>query len=135
MDLKINGIGFGGKREVLYSLKKAATEARQAELYRASSFGPRPVNRNSECEACKKAVDAYLDSAVYDNSFTKTLKDIPEQEFGQTLKSILEPKQLVWGKINPTALFLNSLYTNCMEQGKNIDIAIFNNFFNFIHKK
>lgn len=132
MNLTINNIGFEGKKEVLYALKNAANAAKQAEWHRASSFGPRPINKSGLVKERKEVLQAYMDMAVYDDAFDKVINELPMEKEGKELKEILKPQQLQWGEINPLQLFKDSLVVNCMVQKKKTSPDIINSFLNFL---
>lgn len=132
MNLSINNTAFNGKKEVIYGLKNAAREARSAELFRSSSFGPRPINKESLVKERKEVLQAYMDMAVYDDAFEKTLEELPYLEDGKAIKATIKPEKVQWGEINPLHLFENSMVVNCMVQKKSIKVDVLNNFLNFL---
>ena len=132
MNLTINNTAFSGKREVIYGLKNAAREAKQAEFHRASSFSPRPINKQHLVKERKEVLQAYMDVAVFDDSLEQTLKDLPTQKEGQEIKDMVRPTILQWGEINPEQLFEDSLIKNCMAQKKAINVDVLNKFLSFL---
>ncbi len=132
MNLITNNTTFGGKREVVYALKNAAREAKHAELHRASSFGPRPIDRSANQKASREALQAYMDMAVYDDCFEKAIEQLPFQEEGNLIKAMLRPQKVQWGEINPVHLFESSMTVNCMTQKKRISPDILNSFLKFL---
>lgn len=132
MNLAISNTSFNGKNEVIYGLKNAAREAKSTELFRSSSFGPRPINKESLVKERKEVLQAYMDMAVHDDSFAKTIEELPHLEDGKEIKAMLKPQKLEWGEINPCHLFENSMVVNCMVQKKSINVDVLNNFLKFL---
>ena len=110
MNLSINCVSFSGKKEVMYGLKRAAVEARSAEVNRSYSFGPRPVSRELDEKRSLGALSAYSDMAVRDSSFITSIQEIQQDKtFMLSLQDLLKPKKLVYGEINPMKKFLNAM--------------------------
>lgn len=132
MNLSVNTISFNGKKEVIYALKNAAKEARQAELHRAASFGPRPINKQELVKERTEVLQAYMDMAVFDDTFEQVIKELPTLKDGAEIKNSLKPEKLQWGETCPQQLFENSMVVNCMTQKKNVSVDILNKFLNFL---
>ena len=94
MNMCVNNVSFAGKSEVVYGLKKAASEARNIETNRVLSQGPRPMNKSSEIERSKSVMNAYLDMVVNDDAFVKTASDIAnyKQEANAIRNTLKETK-------------------------------------------
>lgn len=88
MDISVNKVNFSGKKEVLYNLKMAAKEARNAEHYRSLIQCPRSLDRSAEERASKRLVNAYMNTAIVDDSFENTIREYE----GDELKGILRPE-------------------------------------------
>ena len=92
MDIKVNSIGFRGKKEVLYGLKKAAERAKNIEYYNQPSIVSRMNSgAQSYTTAQKGAMQAYLDMALHDEAFEKTIQEMNISEF-YSLQALLQPE-------------------------------------------
>lgn len=106
MNLSINNVNFSGRKEVMYGIKRAAVEARCAEVNRSYSFEPRTMNREFDRRSNMGALFAYSDMVVRDSSFTDSIKEIVEnKDFMSSLRNLLAPIKMTHGKINPLEKF------------------------------
>ena len=105
MDLKINGIGFQGKREILYGLTKAAQNAREYETNQTAYIASRIQMRKTEEQAYKKgAINAYLDMVVRDVNFAYEIKNVHGKDL-KPIKKMLAPFQTEHGTVEPMKTF------------------------------
>ena len=105
MDLRINGIGFQGKKEILYGLTKAAKYAREYETNQTAYLASRIQMRKYEEQALKKgAMNAYLDMVTRDGDFFNTAKNIQKQDL-KPIKKLLAPFQTEHGIVKPMRIF------------------------------
>lgn len=125
MDISINNVNFTGKKEVLYGMKMAAKEARNAEGYRALMQCPRPLNRTVEEKTSKKLMNAYIDMAVIDDSFESVIKEYEDEG----LKKILQPEKWQYIEANPLKLFKEAMLKAMQKHEKSINIETMNEFF------
>ena len=91
MNISKTQTNFQGKREVMYSLKKAAECSRAVNKEYLLSSGPKPLSRRESISHYSAKMDAYLDSATYDTEFYSTLKEIKDDSisfFEKTLAPI-----------------------------------------------
>lgn len=131
MDISINNVNFAGEKEVLYGLKMAAKEARKAEGYRSLMQGPRPLNRVTEEKVSMELLNAYMDMAVFDDSFEKVIKVYEDDG----IKELLQPEKRQFAKFNPLMIFKESMLKNMQKHKKTIDINVMDKFFTKISKK
>ncbi len=118
MNLTINTQSFCGKKEVMYGIKRAAYEARNAEISRSYQFGPRPASREWEVKFASGALSAYSDMVVNDSTFLRSVKKIGKNDdFMYSLLQILQPKNLQYGEISPFEKFSESM----LKSAKNTD--------------
>ncbi len=125
MNISVNNVNFTGKKEVLYGMKMAAKEARNAEGYRALMQCPRPLDRTAEERTSKKLMNAYIDMAVFDDSFESVIKEYKEDG----LKKILQPEKWQYIEANPLKLFKESILKTMQKHEKTIDAETINEFF------
>ena len=126
-------INFKGQKEVIYNLNNASKSAKQysTELAEKSCPGASPY---IEPRIAKAKMDAYLDSAVADDSFEKTITDLQNQELSILKNNLKKDKKnftfkyVVFGKeINALNPFLDSL--NSALKFHNKKIPNINNIF------
>ena len=109
MDLKVNGISFQGKREILYGLTKAAQNAREYEINQTAYLASRIQLKRGEEQAYKKAsINAYLDMVIHDNNFANVVKDVRGKDL-IPIKKILAPFQTEHGTVEPMKIFSSAL--------------------------
>ena len=109
MDLRINGIGFKGKKEILYGLKKAAQNAREYETNQTAYLASRIQMRKYEEQAYKKGMmNAYLDMATNDLDYIKVVKNPPVKDL-KLIKKILAPFQTEHGTVEPMKIFTSAI--------------------------
>ena len=109
MDLKINGIGFQGKKEILYGLTKAAQNAREYETNQTAYLASRIQMRKSEEQAYKKGMmNAYFDMATHDLDYIKVVKNPPAKDL-KLIKKILAPFQTEHGTVEPMKIFTSAI--------------------------
>ena len=130
MDLKINGIGFQGKKEVLYGLTKAAQNAREYEYTKCYSR-MNGLNKFNERIVHDASIKAYLDMATHDSSFLSTLSEATTADL-YPIKQILKPGRTQHMLIEPFNKFseelkntLNSVYSNKISASTNNTITDF----------
>ena len=105
MDLRINGTGFQGKREILYGLKKAAQNAKEYEMNQTAYIASRIQMRKYEEQASKKAsINAYLDMVVYDSNFASFIENVHGKDL-KPIKKILASFQTEHGTVEPMKTF------------------------------
>ncbi len=134
MDMSINKINFGSKREVMYGLSMAAKEARNAEICRALSQGPRPLNRFAEGKTSEALLNAYMDMSTFDDTFYNSIKDC-DNAICDNLKEALKPEKLQFSELNPLRLFKKSMIESLKKHNKVIDSRVLNEFFTKISDK
>jgi len=109
MDLRINGIGFQGKKEILYGLTKAAQNAREYETNQTAYLASRIQMRKSEEQAYKKGMmNAYFDMATHDLDYIKVVKNPPAKDL-KLIKKILAPFQTEHGTVEPMKIFTSTI--------------------------
>ena len=109
MDLKINGIGFQGKKEILYGLTKAAQNAREYETNQTAYIASRIQMRKPEEQAYKKGMmNAYFDMAINDLDYVKVVKNPPAKDL-KLIKKILAPFQTEHGTVEPMKIFTSTI--------------------------
>lgn len=109
MDLKINGVGFQGKKEILYGLTKAAQNAREYETNQTAYLASRIQMRKSEEQAYKKGMmNAYFDMATNDLDYIKVVKNPPAKDL-KLIKKILAPFQTEHGTVEPMKIFTSTI--------------------------
>ena len=109
MDLRINGIGFQGKKEVIYGLTKAAQNAREYETNQTAYLASRIQMRKSEEQAYKKGMmNAYFDMATHDLDYIKVVKNPPAKDL-KLIKKILAPFQTEHGTVEPMKIFTSTI--------------------------
>ncbi len=109
MDLRINGIGFQGKKEVIYGLTKAAQNAREYETNQTAYLASRIQMRKSEEQAYKKGMmNAYFDMATHDLDYIKVVKNPPAKDL-KLIKKILAPFQTEHGTVEPMKIFTSAI--------------------------
>ena len=109
MDLRINGIGFQGKKEILYGLTKAAQNAREYETNQTAYLASRIQMRKSEEQAYKKGMmNAYFDMATNDLDYIKVVKNPPAKDL-KLIKKILAPFQTEHGTVEPMKIFTSTI--------------------------
>ena len=81
---------FNGRREVVYSLKKAAECAKQVEKEYLVASGPRPQFNNTVVVQNRAKMAAYFDVATYDKEFSLALQEMSEENISFFQKT-LEP--------------------------------------------
>ena len=114
MDLRINGVGFQGKREILYGLTKAAQNAREYETNQTAYIASRIQMRKTEEQAYKKgAINAYLDMVVRDANFAYEIKNVHGKDL-KPIKKMLAPFQTEHGIVEPMKTF-SSAYENVID--------------------
>lgn len=105
MDISIDNIGFQGKREVYYGLQKAAKIAKTAELNKKGFITSRyAMTKSEERMAYNASVRAYLDMALRDEAFSKTIEELKSKEL-YALQEILKPEKTQYGLVNPMDTF------------------------------
>lgn len=128
MNISTNNVNFMGTKEVVYALRRAAQESCNYEIARAMSEGPRTTAYQSSARTvCDAKVATYMDMAVYDDSFVKTIKELDSENKG-ALKSLLEPKQWQYNGINPMEVFSKYMFSTLKKQNKNVEPEILDNF-------
>ena len=114
MDLRINGIGFQGKKEILYGLKKAAQNAREYETNQTAYLASRIQMRKYEEQAYKKGtINAYLDMVVRDVNFAYVIENIHGKDL-KPIKRMLAPFQTEHGTVEPMKTF-SPAYENAID--------------------
>ena len=109
MDLRINGIGFQGKKEILYGLTKAAQNAREYETNQTAYLASRIQMRKAEEQAYKKGMmNAYFDMATNDLDYIKVVKNPPAKDL-KLIKKILAPFQTEHGTVEPMKIFTSTI--------------------------
>ena len=109
MDLKVNGISFQGKQEILYGLTKAAQNAREYETNQTAYIASRIQMKKYEEQAYKKAsINAYLDMVVHDINFANVVKDVRGKDLSP-IKKILTPFETEHGTVEPMKIFSSSI--------------------------
>ena len=109
MDLRINGVGFQGKKEVIYGLTKAAQNAREYETNQTAYLASRIQMRKSEEQAYKKGMmNAYFDMATNDLDYIKVVKNPPAKDL-KLIKKILAPFQTEHGTVEPMKIFTSAI--------------------------
>ena len=105
MDLRINGIGFQGKKEILYGLTKAAQNAREYETNQTAYLASRIQMRKSEEQAYKKGMmNAYFDMVVRDVNFANVIENVHGKDL-KPIKRMLAPFQTEHGVVEPMKTF------------------------------
>lgn len=105
MDLKINGVGFQGKKEILYGLKKAAQSAREYETNQTAYLASRIQMRKPEEQAYKIGkMNAYFDMITDDLDIIKVAKNAKGKDL-KPIKKILAPFQTEHGTVEPMKIF------------------------------
>ena len=129
MDISINNVNFCGTREVAYSLKKAAHEARNAEICRTIAQGPHPIpNKLFESGTREALLNAYANVATFDEAFYETIRD-SKDGFYKELKEVLRPEERPFSKIDPLSLFRKSVTNNLYKHKKTVDKDLLETFF------
>ena len=114
MDLSISNTSFGGKKEVLYGISKAANNVHSFGVYqqpRLMRFGENPNIAKYEA-----AARAYMDMFTKDDSFIKTVKNIDRKDLAAEREMLKEQGQTV-SKYNPMPYFKEFLETT-MQRNK-----------------
>ncbi len=133
MNISTTNVNFNGKKEVIYGLKKAAQEAKNIETARSLGFGPRPIRRESDIYTAEGKMNAYLDMAVNDSDFSKTIEELitKKDPINKSFKETLQKKPVQFGEVNPMAIFtygIRDAAKYATEQGK----EAVDKFLNFI---
>ena len=114
MDLRISGIGFQGKKEILYGLTKAAQNAKEYETNQKAYLASRIQMRKFEEQAYKKgAINAYLDMVVRDINFANVIENVHGKDL-TPIKRLLTPFQTEHGTVEPMKTF-SSAYKNAID--------------------
>ena len=114
MDLKVSGIGFQGKREILYGLTKAAQSAREYETNQTAYIASRIQMNKYEEQAYKKGtINAYLDMVVRDCSFANVIENIHGKDL-KPIKRMLAPFETEHGIVEPMKTF-SSAFENAID--------------------
>ncbi len=101
MDIKINSVSFTGKNEVLYALNKAAQNAKHFAYDSQFDITANMTIRKQIVEAKQNAsMKAYLDMALRDESFIKTINELKPSELSD-LRNLLQPIQTQHSLVNP----------------------------------
>ena len=109
MDLKVSGISFQGKQEILYGLTKAAQNAREYETNQTAYIASRIHMNKHEEQAYKKAsINAYLDMVVHDINFANVVKDVRGKDL-RPIKKILTPFETEHGTVEPMKIFSSAI--------------------------
>jgi len=105
MDLKISGIGFQGKKEILYGLTKTAQKAKDFEYYSQPAIAARlSVSLHDKQAALDASMKAYLDMVLRDEAFIKTIQEIKPSEL-YVLHELLQPEQTQHSLVRPANKF------------------------------
>lgn len=116
MNLSVNNVNFTGKKEMMYGLKRAAIEARSAEINRSYSFGPHSLPKTSDVYANMSAARAYSDMVIRDDEFVKTAKEFTkDKNYMYSMKEILKPIKLTFCEINPFEKFQKQFLNAALE--------------------
>ena len=107
MDLKVNSVNFTGKKEVIYALVKAAQKAKDFEYYSQPAIVSR-VTTNVFRAELKASMYAYLDMALRDEAFLKTVNEIKPSELDY-LHVLLKPEQTQHSVIKPMNTFKQAM--------------------------
>lgn len=111
MDIKISGIGFQGKKEVLYGLTKAAKIARVSEQTDKAYITSRmAMTKYEEMAAYDASMKAYMDMVIKDSGFKSVAKNANDKDLS-VIKEILAPKQTEHGLVEPIKKFSETLNT------------------------
>lgn len=102
MDLKVNSLGFQGKKEVLYGLNNAANAIHSYSVYRQPRLMQYGENKNlAKYEISAKA---YLDMVTKDSGFAKSVSKFNAEEL-KIAKEHLEPYSIGTYNANPIEYF------------------------------
>ena len=107
MDIKINGIGFHGKKEVIYGLTKAAQKAKDIEYYSQPVIASK-MTTDKLIAGQEASMNAYMDMALRDESFEKTVHDLKLSEL-YYLVAVLKPEQTQYSVVRPMNKFKQSI--------------------------
>lgn len=102
MDMKINGLGFKGKNEILYGLNNAANATHSYSVYRQPRLMQYGENKNLvKYEAYARA---YLDMAIMDSHFSECVEKFSSKDL-DVAKKYLQPFTIGVHKENPMEYF------------------------------
>ena len=109
MDLRINGIGFQGKKEILYGLTKAAQKAKDIEYYNQPAIAYRITTGQIELKAIKEAsMKAYMDMAIRDSQFISVVKNATDKDLSY-IKGLLAKEQTEHSIVEPMKKFSDTI--------------------------
>lgn len=103
MDLKVNGVGFQGKKEVIYALTKAAQKAKDFEYYNQPAIAARMTTDKFQT-SLDASMQAYLDMALRDETFITTVKEMKPSEL-YYLHNLLQPERTQHSIVKPMDTF------------------------------
>ena len=118
MLVRVDAVGFEGKKEILYGLTKAAQQAKDIEYYSQPSLGGRLSSKASIITAKNASMKAYLDMAINDGEFKNVVSSVSERDMSyikallvseKTEHSFVEPMKRFAEKINEV---LNEKYSS-----------------------
>jgi len=109
MDIKVNGIGFKGHKEVVYALTKAAQKAKDFEYYSQPAIASRlNVGKQLMQEKLNASMNAYLDMALRDEAFEKTIQEMKISEL-YFLHEYLLPEKTQYSIVEPSNKFKSAM--------------------------
>ncbi len=110
MDIKVNGIGFQGHKEVVYALTKAAQKAKDFEYYSQPAVASRlNVGKQLMQEKLNASMNAYLDMALRDEAFEKTIQEMKISEL-YLLHVYLLPEKTQYALVEPMKKFKSAMH-------------------------
>ena len=107
MDLRISGIGFQGKKEVLYGLTKAAQKAKDIEYYSQPAIAMRISKDKLQAEQ-NASMQAYLDMVLRDSEFKSVVKNSTDKDLSY-IKALLAKEQTEHSIVEPMKKFSESI--------------------------
>ena len=109
MDIRTNGIGFQGKKEVLYALTKAAKKSKDFEYYNQPYIAARTITDRLVIQASQNAsMKAYMDMALRDTEFKNVVKNATNKDLSQ-IKALLAPEKTEHSIVEPMKKFTEAI--------------------------
>ena len=113
MDLRINELGFQGKKEILYGLTKAADNIQSYSLHNQPRILRLGENRN--LSKYQTAAIAYLDMVTKDSEFVQTVQKLNAKDLF-SIREILKPIENI---VKPLEYFKQFLNDTMKRNGEN----------------
>ena len=107
MDLKISGVGFQGKKEILYALTKAAQKSKDFEYYSQPAIASRMPTYKLQASQTA-SISAYLDMALIDSEFRDVVTKATDKDLAE-IKQFLAPERTEHSLVEPMKKFSKSM--------------------------